>query len=478
MDDFEYKDIDDFDLPESDDIYDDFQGLSDDKIMKKDFTEEELIEFKNKVKEYCKTLLKDFFREGEGITPEDVYNEMEFATNNEEFDKKMFEEFNGQNEMFFECVEKVAQELIDEVNREKEVERREELKSKLEESIEKKYYLSSKVDAVVEFFKENESLKTIDDPDIIRKFIFSKGINTYIASEILDYIDIELIKKDDALMEELLQCWVAPNDNIYEFSDVIVELGTIYGADDNREPYEIYENFGEDEEKRDLSEYYEKFYKKVIDNNINGVGTEDYCYEDCHEEDDEYYGEFGDADTEAFWMMFNKMPSRILKDRGGIDKLSFDEKNYYFPKTFIMQKLIEEEKFEEIKEFITAGEPYTYFYRIKEMSTLPYKYDFDKNTKNKLGKIVIEVIENLTEEEMRHLEKEEVDEEKAEIYENMEETYGLGEDEVKRIKKEIELKRLQEEDQKCDEALEIVEKLEKQEKESKKIEGQEQGENN
>lgn len=57
-----------------------------------------------------------------------------------------------------------------------------------------------------------------------------------------------------------------------------------------------------------------------------------------------------------------------------------------------------------------------------------------------------------------------------ELPEDIKEIMNIKEEEIERIKKEYELEKLQEEDRKCDEALELVEKLD----ENKEQEGQTQ----
>lgn len=60
-DDYDYKDIYDFDLTKFGNEDDYYEGLEDDIIIEKNFTEEELENFKNKVKKYCENLIEDIF---------------------------------------------------------------------------------------------------------------------------------------------------------------------------------------------------------------------------------------------------------------------------------------------------------------------------------------------------------------------------------------------------------------------------------
>lgn len=395
--------------------------------------------------------------------------------------------------MFFEYAKEIAPEIACEYKEKRRREEKNEFINEIDKKFKESYSRSNAVEEIIELLNENDSLKNIDEADVVRKFIFyrggdayNRGGDAYIPSEILDYMDPKLIQEDDALMEDLLGCWIAPNDLIYDLSRYM-EDEPKYGI--GLKPYEIYENFKPSYyiNKYDFSEYYEKFYNKVISENINGVGTENYDYDEYHDYDDGRHGDFQSGE-EAYWKIFGKMPSRMLERRGGLDNLTYEDQAYYFPIEFIIKKYVEANRIDDIEYLLKDKE-----YAVLRVDTISeffdrYKYELNEDNKKKLRNIVIENIEECNESckkdfgiYKKRLRISESDTKEfiiesyvrceKELPEDIKEIMNIEEEEIERIKKEYELEKLQEEDRKCDEVLELVEKLDK----NKEQEGQTQG---
>lgn len=214
--DYDYKDIYDFDLTkfeEGDDYYD---GLEDNIIIEKNFTEEELENFKNKVKKYCEEELDLVDDYEDDLSDEEfaerIYMNLEDRSGSEKFSETILEEFYGQQDLFFEYAKEVALEIAYEYKEKRHERAKNEIKSKIEEILKKSFFRSDALSDIIELLEKNETYKTIDDPDIIRKFISRepRKLDSYIPSEILEYIDLKLIQEDDEFMEDILNCWIAP----------------------------------------------------------------------------------------------------------------------------------------------------------------------------------------------------------------------------------------------------------------------------
>ena len=315
--------------------------------------------------------------------------------------------------------------------------------------------------------EENEIYKTIDDPDIIRKFIRKKPgtLDSYIPSEILEYIDLKLIQEDDELMKDILNCWIAPEQYLAGLEEGIGYTDNYYTGIGVVEASEVYEHYNG---KIDLSEYYEKFYKKVISENENGVGTPD-------------------DDYDLYYVAMQKMLSKTFERLGGFEKYHEEDMEDIFSWNFIVMRLIEENRFNDVESFIYLDDENKASF-IDTISRMDINGKFDgwsnKDLRKKIREYIVKLSDEIIEQDcldtMKYIEREEFlieayIREGREIPEEIKDVFGeridSKIDEIKvRVAREKKLDELQEEDQKCDEALALVEELDKEQ------EGQTQGE--
>lgn len=286
---------------------------------------------------------------------------------------------------------------------------------------------------MIEFIKKNpyDFFPEINT-DFVEKFLIEEGSEefiNFISTEAIELINPELIKEDIRLREIIANCFIAPSQYIESLAENIENVRHI-------DAYKVYENC----DGEDLSKYYE-----------------DFC------------NNFDENDRVAGFMM----PSRLFETKGkNID--TFNDSEY--PPSFIIEQLIELDSFDKIEDFIRLEDGTDRLAWIHAIDDAGKNYSINGKMRKKAGECLIKLVNTekngfdldillsgdvdfLVESYVRN---------NIEIPEEVKKE--TTEEEIERIKKEYELEKLQEEDRKCDEALELVEKLDK----NKEQEGQTQ----
>lgn len=316
------------------------------------------------------------------------------------------------------------------------MENKEEIKKENEEKFFSKLWEVKSNDPrkVVEFIKENPYAFSPEiDVNFVESYLIEEGSEEFIkfiSTEALELINPELIKENIHLRKIIANCFIAPGKYIERLAEDLENVRYI-------DSYKVYEEC----DGEDLSKYYEDFY-----NNFNQ-----------------------NDDIVAFMM-----PSRLFEsEEKTIDSL---RNHNEYPPSFIIEKLIELDNFNKIEDFIDLDDGASVLAWIHALDDAGKDYLIKKEMRNKAGESLIKLVDKeksgfdldillsgdvdfLVESYIRN---------NIEIPEEVKNETTI--ERIQRITKEIEAERLQEEDQKCDEALALVEELDKEQ------EGQTQGE--